>query len=126
MHKWIWSSHYNGQFTTTSVYSLITNDHGYSIISSFKWSNIWKLKVPAKIQFFLWKLLNNDIHVWENLIKRDILVSTSYALCEEGIKDVDHLFFQCVPLRAIWSESSVSPEADRPTRSRWASYFNQA
>jgi hypothetical protein len=32
---------------------------------------IWRIKVPFKIKFFLWKILNNKLKAAVNLAKRD-------------------------------------------------------
>ncbi|KAL5795164.1 hypothetical protein ACOSP7_003758 [Xanthoceras sorbifolium] len=56
--KVIWGLSKNGDFTVNTAYKLITEDKD---IADWKWKHLWKLKIPPKLQMFLWMLLHGKI-----------------------------------------------------------------
>jgi hypothetical protein len=63
---------------------------------------IWRSKVPLKIKFFLWQILNNKLQAAVNLAKRGWKGSTSYYLCG-CLEDIDHIFFECHLAKLVWA-----------------------
>jgi hypothetical protein len=62
----IWNLHQNGQYTIKSLYlALISND----VINMNK--QLWKLKVPLKIKFFMWYLKREVVLTKDNLARRN-------------------------------------------------------
>ncbi|XP_026409985.1 uncharacterized protein LOC113305093 [Papaver somniferum] len=64
----IWTPTKDGVFTTKSAYTTfsVRGDDSESDL----WSAVWKLKVPARIQLFVWKALKRALPVNEILHKR--------------------------------------------------------
>jgi hypothetical protein len=62
----LWKFESNGVFSVKSMYVVI-NFRG---IVSVQVHSVWKLKIPPKIQFFLWLVVHNKILTRDNLVKR--------------------------------------------------------
>lgn len=93
----IWKFGTKGTFTVKSVYNALTaNESGPSH------RKIWKSKIPAKIQIFLWLVLNNAILTKDNLIKRKWVGDPSCYFCHMD-ESVSHLFFHCNLAQAVWA-----------------------
>jgi hypothetical protein len=56
---------------------------------------VWKLKIPPRIQVFLWPFSQNKIMTKDNLRKRGKPKPLECILCKE-IEYVTHLFFDCI------------------------------
>ncbi|KAK3222281.1 hypothetical protein Dsin_009306 [Dipteronia sinensis] len=54
----VWSLSKNGDFTVNSVYE---GHFKHADIISWKWSFIWKLKLPPRVIYFLWLLLYSKL-----------------------------------------------------------------
>jgi hypothetical protein len=63
----LWTLENKKLFTTKSLYYFLTDRGVKSRVAGF----IWKSKVPLKIKFFLWQLLNDKLQVAVNLAKKD-------------------------------------------------------
>lgn len=63
---------------------------------------IWKSKVPLKIKFFLWQMVNDKLQVAGNQIKKAWKGDSKCCLCS-CFESVDHVFFQCHLAKFVWS-----------------------
>jgi len=93
-----WALDKKKQFTTKSLYRLLT-DRG---VSSRVAGYIWRSKVPLKIKFFLWQILNNKLQVAVSLVKRGWKGPSSSYLCG-CLEDLDHIFFKCHLSKLVWA-----------------------
>lgn len=74
-------------------------------------SNVWDLKIPPRVQFFLWLLTNNKHLTRDNLGKRKKLEDESSVFCNEKETN-QHLFFDCVVAKRMWKEISAIIDKD--------------
>ena len=63
---------------------------------------VWKLKIPPRVQIFLWLLSKNKLLTRTNLAKRRKLDDLSCLFCSET-EIVHHLFFDCCVAKCVWS-----------------------
>jgi hypothetical protein len=63
---------------------------------------VWKLKIPPRIQVFLWLFSQNKIMTRNNLRARGIPKPMNYEMCTE-FESVQHLMFDCVVAKSIWN-----------------------
>jgi hypothetical protein len=66
------------------------------------WDNLWKLKIPSKIKFFVWKALHGTIPGIAILAYIHIPVSPQYPVFSEGPEDIIHLIFSFRRVMEIW------------------------
>lgn len=83
--KLIWSTASSGEYVfllhnnldfTQNMQKLLTNS------AIFLWKHFWKLKLPAKLLMFIWKLLNGALSSTGNLLKCHFNIN--YVLLQHG------------------------------------------
>jgi hypothetical protein len=87
----IWKFTSNGVCTSQSLYKII-NFRGVIPVHVL---NVWSIKIPPRVQFFLWLLANNRVLTRDNLAKRQEVTNKRCFLCDEK-ESSQHLFFDCV------------------------------
>jgi hypothetical protein len=63
--------------------------------------SVWKLKIPPRVQVFLWLFSQNKVMTRYNLRKRGMPKPLECSLCKE-IESVKHLFFECLVSELLW------------------------
>jgi hypothetical protein len=94
----VWQYHTFSLYSSQSLYRII-NFRGVQHVSI---PSVWKIKIPPRVQFFLWLLSKNKILTRDSLGKRRAVYDPSYLFYSEP-ETVNHLFFDCVVARRIWS-----------------------
>jgi hypothetical protein len=95
----IWKFTSSGQFNIKSMYAFI-NFRGVQTIDVHA---VWKVKVPPKIQFFLWLVYYKKLLTRDNLSTRQHVDDLTCVFCNE-IETCDHLFWECAVAKAAWEE----------------------
>jgi hypothetical protein len=62
---------------------------------------VWKLKIPPRIQVFLWLFSQNKVMTRDNLRKLGMPKPLDCSLCKE-MENVKHLFFECLVSELLW------------------------
>ncbi|WVZ62142.1 hypothetical protein U9M48_011922 [Paspalum notatum var. saurae] len=75
---------------------------GSTMGAQFPWHKIWQMKVPNKIQMFLWRFAHNSLPVRNNLKRRKIKAETVCPMCKRFDEDCGHIFFNCKNVRECW------------------------
>jgi ribonuclease HI len=100
MDDWpAWHFDEKGIFTVKSTYkiavakreALAGRDGSTSDGTEFQWNKIWQLKVPNKVQMFLWRFAHSSLPVRRNL-----------ARCKRLDEDCGHIFFKCKKVKQCW------------------------
>lgn len=90
-----------------------STDPGFSLQSAYKellmevpnvslanvLSKVWKLKIPPKAAFMIWRLLQNKLPTADNLGKRNVVLNEQDKLCRfcmEQQETVAHSMFSCM------------------------------
>jgi len=94
----MWQFSSKGVYNVLSLYKII-NFRG---IQPVLVSSIWDIKVPPRVQYFLWLLSKNRLLTRDNLSKRRKVDDPSCLFCEEQ-ESVNHLFFECAVARRLWA-----------------------
>jgi hypothetical protein len=95
----IWKYESNGVYSSKSLYAII-NFRG---VQPIYLPAVWDLKIPPRVQNFLWLFSQNKILTRDNLRKRGIPKPLECSLCKE-IESVSHLFFECMVSELLWQE----------------------
>lgn len=74
---------------------------GSSRSGDFPWHRIWQLRLPRKIQMFLWRLAHNSLPVKQNLRRRKVDTGTLCPVCRRYDEDCGHLFFKSKVARLV-------------------------
>lgn len=86
-----WALEKKKHFTTKSLYRFLTDRGVCSRVAGY----VWKGKIPLKIKFFLWQILNNKLQVAINLVKKGWKGSLFCYLCG-CLEDIDHIFLSVI------------------------------
>ena len=62
---------------------------------------IWKLKIPLKVNIFLWYLRRGVVLTRDNLAKRNWQGSKNCCFCHKD-ETILHLFYECRFVRFVW------------------------
>ncbi|KAK7268315.1 hypothetical protein RIF29_21012 [Crotalaria pallida] len=105
-----------------SVAWLGNTDGSYTVFSDYKWlgaslkgwcshpdsaSWFWKVKIPAKIQFFAWLVVLNALPT--NDLRRNCGLSASAACghCSCSVESISYVLRDCPHAREIWLRIGV-------------------
>ena len=94
--KVCWKLEHSGKFTTRSMYRFIT----YAGVTDVQMMEIWKAKIPLKVQIFLWMAWHDRIQTVQQL-RRNWDKAQVCKFCGQE-ESVDHLLFKCPVAVAIW------------------------
>ena len=95
----IWKYESNGIYSSKSMYAIV-NFRGVKPVFL---PSLWDLKIPPRVQVFLWLFSQNKIMTRDNLRKRGIPKKLECEMCTE-IETVYHLFFECVVAKSLWDD----------------------
>jgi hypothetical protein len=91
----VWSLNASGTFTVKSLYAALINN-GVRVSQ-----DIWQVKIPSRIQIFLWYLKRGVILTKDNLSRRNWNGDKSCAFCHYP-ETIQHLFFNCYYAKFLW------------------------
>ena len=108
----VWPYNKNGSYSAKSGYHklkeeiVLVNERPTSShrVDEMVWKIIWQLKVPSKIQIFLWRACSNAIPVRWLLWKRRVVESPICSVCNIEEESVEHLMLGCEWTRGVWFE----------------------
>lgn len=108
-----WNFTSSGLFTVRSAYSRLMQLQCLKEVSSSRRkpeSNfVWKLRIPKKVQHFLFRLLHNALPCQENLKKRKVELEPCCPLCQDClVETASHLFMTCDWSRRFWWSSHLA------------------
>lgn len=67
--------------------------------------SIWSLKIPPRVNFFLWMLSQNKIMTRDNVAKRKHVEDKTCLFCSED-ENPHHFFFEYVVAKQVWCNIS--------------------
>jgi len=95
----VWNPSKKGLFEVRSFYEQLIRKDG----PSFPWKNIWRVKAPTMVAFFVWSVALGKILTHNNLRKRNVIVIEWCCLCKKSGESIDHLLLHCEITRDLWS-----------------------
>lgn len=98
----IWCFNTSGVYSSQSLYRII-NFRG---IETVHVSSVWSLKIPLRVQYFLWLVIKNRALARDNLAKRRKVDDDACLYCAEK-ESIFHVFFECAVAKQCWEVMSV-------------------
>ena len=94
-----WGLNGSGKFDIRSFYHKIWN----AAPSTFPWKDIWKVKVPKRVAFFMWTAAHGQILTLDNLMLRGRPLVNRCCMCCCNEESVDHLLLFCSIAHSLWT-----------------------
>ncbi|CAN1761157.1 Transposon TX1 uncharacterized 149 kDa protein [Linum perenne] len=105
---WIWHFERRGKFTVKSAYNELKKSREAAPGRSQRrwpadmWKWLWRVPVPPKFTFFIWRAINDALATKKNLNIRRCSPSPRCPLCLERDETVIHCLFQCKETTDAW------------------------
>ena len=106
----IWPDSHDGEYSVKAGYQTFCREANSSAASSSDsshrsafWKRLWKLHVPNKIKFFLWRVCSNALPTKDNLKRRKILEDARCSACLLDQETTFHALWSCETLKDIWN-----------------------
>jgi hypothetical protein len=78
------------------------------IVADSSWPHqIWKWRIPLKLQLFLWLCVKDRILTWEALRRRGWQGPGICSLCHQATEDIHHLMIHCNFTSHLWNLLSL-------------------
>ena len=74
--SWVWKPDPNGQYSTKSAYNLLQGETMEENLDG-AFEELWKLRIPTKTSFFVWRLIRDRLPTRLNLQRRHVEVVAS-------------------------------------------------
>ncbi|KAF5186962.1 Ribonuclease h-like superfamily protein, partial [Thalictrum thalictroides] len=123
-----WNGSTNGAFSVKSAYALAmveesSSSSGQELDLCFK--KLWKLRIPASLQLFIWRVFNLALPVGEVLDKHHVMGDLECTWCNKSYETHDHLFFGCEWVKRVWFFSPVNMVVQDRAGWNWGQWFHQ-
>lgn len=107
--KLVWVFTKNGCYSVKSGYHMWQENSSAQshVITSVGWNRLWKLNVPSKVKYFLWRFCKNNIPVRFLLQKRSSNIPVECPMCNSEFEYLSHVFFGCNFASSYWQEKGI-------------------
>ncbi|KAK9046567.1 hypothetical protein V6N11_052453 [Hibiscus sabdariffa] len=96
--RWRWDDKFI--FSTMSAYKYLIGSPNTD--RTFKWKQIWGLKIPQRIRTFMWLVAHERLMTNAERVRRHIANTTRCDICGEYRKDFDHILRSCFLAKSVW------------------------
>ncbi|CAN1784919.1 Putative ribonuclease H protein At1g65750 [Linum perenne] len=131
--RWVWHYEAKGKFTVGSCYremkkkgNQLGERQNNGRCKFWRW--MWRLSLPPKLKFFLWRICHNALATRVNLNRRNCAPSTACPGCENPTETQVHIFFQCDSAKRFWSRClpSIPLAAEEGNARDWLEMVGRA
>ncbi|CAH9126569.1 unnamed protein product [Cuscuta epithymum] len=105
-----WSKEKDGNFSVRSCY----RDLMYENVAGNwdGWKDFWNLKIPPKIKYFIWQVLDGSIPSFTNLAKRGVPLQVVCKACLQEDESSDHALRRCSKAAEVWAATGIDTGMD--------------
>ncbi|KAH1047759.1 hypothetical protein J1N35_038543 [Gossypium stocksii] len=112
----VWRHEATGEYSMKSGYRVLVTeklqntDYNLSIADKYKdfFKLLWALHLPTKVKIHMWRLFNNYVPHFSNLIKQRLYVGEACPVCKEAPEDSDHLMWSSGVLQQLWASLNIT------------------
>ncbi|KAF8390209.1 hypothetical protein HHK36_024731 [Tetracentron sinense] len=106
----LWHHTTNGKFTVRSAYHNLLALHplgranaprSSSVMNPNGWLMLWRLPLPPKVSWFVWRCLQNAVAVNANIARKRIPIDPLCLFCGQRAESVVHLMVVCEVARVM-------------------------
>ena len=106
--KVLWKHSSSREFVVKNAYKMLLKDEDLKspghlrppLIPCEVWNLIWNVKVPYKVNLFIWRILQDSIPTFLTLKNKGIGTNSTCPLCNEDDESTSHIFLHCTFARA--------------------------
>lgn len=88
---WLWMLCNTGKFLVKSCMYLFGERGTYDDM----WKQVWRLKIPPKVKFFMRLAIRNCLSTIDNLAKRSMCIPSICLLCYQEEETANHVLLHC-------------------------------
>jgi hypothetical protein len=109
--EWAWQPEQQGKYTCSSGYFwLLQQQRGWDPNCDMRW--IWRLKVPAKIQHFIWLCSHNALPTNARRHYCNMAASPGCTRCSSLMEDHLHCLRDCPHSKELWLRLGMGGQRD--------------
>lgn len=109
-----WAATKNDRFSVKTSYHIaveIFSNCGKSLASPSTndklWRQIWNVRIPPKVNHFLWRVCRDNLPTKDNLRKRRMTVDPVCCMCGEEMETTLHILFRCTYAIQVWGRCPI-------------------
>ena len=98
----------DGEYSVRSAYCMLVVAECSSVLSSSSsnpsqdfWNAIWKIRVPNKIQHFVWRAVKDSLPTKQNLKTRHVSVDDICDGCGDHVESILHCLWLCDQAKSV-------------------------
>ncbi|KAF5176920.1 Reverse transcriptase zinc-binding domain [Thalictrum thalictroides] len=102
---WCWTLEKNGKFTVSSFAEFLQQEDRLLkgiTLQNFPFKLAWSNKLPPKIKFFVWTVLQGRLQTAHHLVSRGMVLNTICPLCHLNDETSEHLLLSCSVSKLVW------------------------
>ncbi|KAK6147935.1 hypothetical protein DH2020_018847 [Rehmannia glutinosa] len=108
MDRQIWHFSKTGSYTVNSGYTrLVHRVIDDALGHEASWDKIWKLRIPPKVKFFLWRTCKGCLPTRTNLGRKGVHIPQFCVMCEAHLENCWHTFIDCGFGVDCWHEAHL-------------------
>lgn len=97
-----WRASQDGKFSVKSAYLFLTKDNLLRPSMGHFYERIWRVKVPERVRFFLWLVVNRVIMTNMERQRRHLCDSGLCSVCRSGDETIMHVLRDCPAMEGLW------------------------
>ncbi|KAH7681196.1 HAD domain-containing protein [Dioscorea alata] len=71
------------------------------------WNSLWRLKLPPKIHYFIWRLQWRCLPLRGQLMEKGMYIQNICSCCNRATETRSHLFLHCPFVASFWSHMNI-------------------
>nr|GLL29880.1 uncharacterized protein LOC109150807 [Ipomoea trifida] len=117
----LWNQTSTGFFTVNSAYHLVSSHSNKQ--TDIDWKLIWSIRLPNRINFFLWLIMHGRIMCNAERKRRHLTLVDDCHNCRGVSEDIDHVLRRCPMAKEVWKAIMPPQMFDHDLQMDWHFWF---